>query len=42
VADSGNNRVEKFTSNGTFITKWAYMVQARTIQYADNLQYNLY
>jgi DNA-binding beta-propeller fold protein YncE len=22
VADSGNNRVEKFTSNGTFITKW--------------------
>ena len=22
VADSGNNRIQKFDSNGTFITKW--------------------
>ena len=22
VADKGNNRIQKFTSNGTFITKW--------------------
>jgi tripartite motif-containing protein 71 len=22
VADSGNNRIQKFTSDGTFITKW--------------------
>jgi len=22
VADSGNDRVQEFTSNGTFVTKW--------------------
>ena len=22
VADYGNNRIQKFTSNGNFITKW--------------------
>ena len=22
VADTGNNRIQKFTSNGTFITTW--------------------
>ena len=27
VADADNNRIQKFNSNGTFITKWGLTVQ---------------
>ena len=34
VADTGNNRIQKFDSNGTFITKWgSYGRRRRTILY---------